>query len=69
MLNELLTLDQVAALLKVDPATVQRMGVPRVPLPGRGERPIWRYDREQVEAWWRDRQANYFAVKPIRRAS
>jgi hypothetical protein len=45
------TRQDVARLLNVDVRAIDRMPIPRVTLPGRGKKPIVRYDPEQVRAW------------------
>lgn len=47
----LLTKREVAARLGVTVRSVERMPIPRVELPSSGDRPIVRFDPEQLEAW------------------
>jgi hypothetical protein len=42
---------QLAEYLGVTVRAVQRMPIPRLTLPGRGKKPIVRYDPQQVHAW------------------
>jgi hypothetical protein len=50
---------QTRAFLKVSERTWRRLrGIPRVLLPGIGERPIVRYDPAEVRAWVRSRQSH-----------
>lgn len=42
---------ELAEYLGVTVRAVERMSIPRVTLPGRGTRPIVRYDPAQVRAW------------------
>jgi hypothetical protein len=46
------TKKDVAKFLAVNVRTVERMAIPRVPLPGTGRKPIVRYDPAQVRDWW-----------------
>lgn len=41
----------VAEYLGVDVRTVTRLRIPRVAMPGRGKKPIVRFDPSQVKAW------------------
>jgi hypothetical protein len=49
--ESLWTKRQLADYLGVTVRAAQRMPIPRVTLPGRGKKPIVRYDPEQVRAW------------------
>jgi hypothetical protein len=42
---------ELADYLGVTVRAVERMPIPRVTLPGRGRKPIVRYDPAQVRAW------------------
>lgn len=42
---------ELAEYLGVAVRAVERMPIPRVTLPGRGRKPIVRYDPAQVRAW------------------
>jgi len=51
MPESLWTKRELAAYLGVTVRAVERMPIPRVALPGRGKKPIVRYDPAQVRAW------------------
>ncbi len=51
MPESLWTKRELAEYLGVTVRAVERMPVPRVTLPGRGKKPIVRYDPAQVRAW------------------
>jgi hypothetical protein len=45
------TKHDVAAYLRLDARTVERMPIPRIPIMVTGKRPVVRYDPAQVKAW------------------
>lgn len=52
------TKKDVAAFLKVDVRTVERLGLPRVPIEvAPGKRPMVRYDPAEVREWVERRKA------------
>lgn len=51
MPESLWTKRELADFLGLTVRAVERMPVPRVELPGRGKKPIVRYDPVQVRAW------------------
>lgn len=49
--ERLWTKADVAEYLGVNKRTVERLAIPRIPIPVTGKRPIVRYDPVQVKAW------------------
>lgn len=65
----LMTPKQAAAFLGVSlRAFYYLSGVPRVRLPGRGERPVYRYDPAELRAYWRARLTHTLLTTPDQKA-
>lgn len=64
-LESLWTKHELAAFLGVDVRTVENMPVPRVELPGRGKKPIVRFDPVQVRAWLDAKRSRPIPLKRV----